>query len=217
MLSFGSTVNATVRVGSSGVSITNCVLTYLSITTSNSASATVKNCIFPDSSYAIYNPGSCTLKGWNIFAKDPGTTTGHKHAIHVTNGGKIKNLKIGDMETAMNDITDLYVVGDLPNDLKLTLDDGTVRTVLKSEIANGASTDLPKHIPLTITEEGKPKVDGMDSAAGYFCVTIGHMIPARPLRIAFRFTCFPISPALLALIPSNSKSTMRVLLRMVFH
>ena len=164
-----STVNATVRVGSSGVSITNCVLAYLNITPSNSASATVKNCIFPDSSYAIYNPVSCTLKGWNIFAKDPGTTTGHKHAIHVTNGGKIINLKIGSTETAMNNVTDLYVVGDLPNDLKLTLDDGTVRTVLKSEIANGASTDLPKHIPLTITEEGKPKVDGMDSAAGYFC------------------------------------------------
>lgn len=162
-----STVNATVRVQSAGVSITNCVLNYLSITTSKSA--TVKNCIFPDSSYAIYNPGSCTLKGWNIFAKDPGTTTGHKHAIHVTNSGKIINLKIGSTETAMNNVTDLYVVGDLPNDLKLTLDDGTVRTVLKSEIANGASTDLPKHIPLTITEEGKPKVDGMDSAAGYFC------------------------------------------------
>lgn len=164
-----STVNATVRVESSGASITNCVLAYLSIIASNGASATVKNCIFPNSSYAIYNPGSCTLKGWNIFANDPGTTTGHKHAIHVTNGGKIINLKIGSTETAMNNVTDLYVVGDLPNDLKLTLDDGTVRTVLKSEIANGASTDLPKHIPLTITEEGKPKVDGMDSAAGYFC------------------------------------------------
>lgn len=164
-----STVNATVRVGSSGVSITNCVLAYLSITTSNSASATVKNCIFPDSSYAIYNPGSCTLKGWNIFAKDPGTTTGHKHAIHVTNGGKIKNLKIGDMETAMNDITDLYVVGDLPSDLKLTLDDELVYTVSKDDVATGASTNLAKHIPLTITSDGKPDTTGMDSAFGYFC------------------------------------------------
>lgn len=162
-----STVNATVRVESSGASITNCVLAYLSITTDNGASATVKNCIFPNSSYATH--GNPTLDGWNIFANNPGTTTGHKHAIHVTNSGKIINLKIGSTETAMNNVTDLYVVGDLPNDLKLTLDDGTVRTVLKSEIANGASTDLPKHIPLTITEEGKPKVDGMDSAAGYFC------------------------------------------------
>lgn len=164
-----STVNATVRVESSGASITNCVLAYLSIIASNGASATVKNCIFPDSSYAIYNPGSCTLKGWNIFAKDPGTTTGHKHAIHVTNGGKIKNLKIGDMETAMNDITDLYVVGDLPSDLKLTLDDELVYTVSKDDVATGASTNLAKHIPLTITSDGKPDTTGMDSAFGYFC------------------------------------------------
>lgn len=164
-----STVNATVRVESSGASITNCVLAYLSIIASNGASATVKNCIFPNSSYAIYNPGSCTLKGWNIFAKDPGTTTGHKHAIHVTNGGKIKNLKIGDMETAMNDITDLYVVGDLPSDLKLTLDDELVYTVSKDDVATGASTNLAKHIPLTITSDGKPDTTGMDSAFGYFC------------------------------------------------
>ena len=104
-----------------------------------------------------------------IFVKDPGTTTGHKHAIHVTNGGKIKNLKIGDMETAMNDITDLYVVGDLPSDLKLTLDDELVYTVSKDDVATGASTNLAKHIPLTITSDGKPDTTGMDSAFGYFC------------------------------------------------
>lgn len=104
-----------------------------------------------------------------IFANNPGTTTGHKHAIHVTNGGKIKNLKIGDMETAMNDITDLYVVGDLPSDLKLTLDDELVYTVSKDDVATGASTNLAKHIPLTITSDGKPDTTGMDSAFGYFC------------------------------------------------
>lgn len=135
----------------------------------SSASLKVTGGIFTDSANGFYGQTSrVTIEG-GIFVNDPGTTTGHKHAIHVTNSGKIINLKIGSTETAMNNVTDLYVVGDLPNDLKLTLDDGTVRTVLKSEIANGASTDLPKHIPLTITEEGKPKVDGMDSAAGYFC------------------------------------------------
>ena len=166
-----STVNATVQAESSSVSITNCVLNYLATTTDKGASATVKNCIFTNPSYAISSSSSYTLEGWNIFANNPGTTTGHKHAIHVTNSGKIINLKIGSTETAMNNVTDLYVVGkhEIDDDLKLTLDDGTVRTILKSEIANGASTDLPKHIPLTITEEGKPKVDGMDSAAGYFC------------------------------------------------
>ena len=164
-----STVNATVQAESSSVSITNCVLNYLATTTNMGASATVKNCIFTNPSYAISSSSTYTLEGWNIFANNPGTTN-NKYAIHVTNGGRITKLKVGNTEVAMN-TADLYVVGkhEIDDDLKLTLDDGTVRTILKSEIANGASTDLPKHIPLTITEEGKPKVDGMDSAAGYFC------------------------------------------------
>ena len=158
-----STVNATVQAESSSVSITNCVLSYLATTTDKGASATVKNCIFTNPSYAISSSSSYTLEGWNIFANDPGTTTGHKHAIHVTNSGKIINLKIGSTETAMNNVTDLYVVGkhEIDDDLKLTLDDGTVRTILKSEIANGASTDLPKHIPLTIKEDGTPDTSKM--------------------------------------------------------
>lgn len=160
---------ATVTADSAGVSITNCVLDYLTITTGKYASATVKNCIFPNSSYAIYNPGSCTLKGWNIFAKDPGVSG--KCAIHVTNGGKIKKLKIGSMETAMNDVTDLYVVGDLTNDLKLTLDDGLVYTVSKDDVASGASTNLAKHIPLTITSDGIPDTTGMNSFLGGFYVS----------------------------------------------
>lgn len=163
-----STTNSTVRVYSPDVTVTNCVFNInLHIMSSVSAPAVVKNCIFTNPSYAI--SGSHTLDGWNIFANNPGTTN-NKYAIHVTNGGRITKLKVGNTEVAMN-TADLYVVGkhEIDDDLKLTLDDGTVRTILKSEIANGASTDLPKHIPLTITEEGKPKVDGMDSAAGYFC------------------------------------------------
>lgn len=157
-----STVNATVRVESSGASITNCVLAYLSIIASNGASATVKNCIFPNSSYAIYNPGSCTLKGWNIFANDPGVSG--KCAIHVTNGGKIKKLKIDNMdrtEVAM-DAANLYVVGtsNFDDNLKLTLDDGTVRTVTPDDLSGGGC-DLPKHIPLTITEDGIPTTTDM--------------------------------------------------------
>ena len=156
-----STVKATVQAESSGVSITNCVLNYLGITTSNGASATVKNCIFTNPSYAISDFSACTLDstGWNIFAKDPGVSG--EHSIHVTNGGKIKKLEIGSMETAMSDVTDLYVVGDLPNDLKLTLDDGLVYTVSKDDVASGASHDLPKHIPLTITEDGIPDTSKM--------------------------------------------------------
>ena len=77
-------------------------------------------------------------------------------------------LEIGSMETAMNDVTDLYVVGTPEHNLKLTLDDGTVRTVSKDDVAYGASTNLAKHIPLTITSDGKPDTTGMDSASGYF-------------------------------------------------
>lgn len=162
-----STTNSTVRVYSPDVTVTNCVFNInLHIMSSVSAHAVVKNCIFTNPSYAI--SGSHTLDGWNIFANNPGTTN-NKYAIHVTNGGKIKNLKIGDMETAMNDITDLYVVGDLPSDLKLTLDDELVYTVSKDDVATGASTNLAKHIPLTITSDGKPDTTGMDSAFGYFC------------------------------------------------
>lgn len=153
-----STVNATVRVESSGASITNCVLAYLSITTDNGASATVKNCIFPNSSYATH--GNPTLDGWNIFAKDPGVT--EKHTIHVTNSGKITKLEIGSTEVAMN-TANLYVVDvnyTLDSPLKLTLDDGTVRTVTPDNLAGGGY-DLPKHIPLTITEDGIPNTTDM--------------------------------------------------------
>lgn len=160
---------ATVTADSAGVSITNCVLDYLTITAYKGASATVKNCIFPNSSYAIYNPGSCTLDGWNIFANDPEIS--NERTISVTNGGKIKKLKIGSMETAMNDVTDLYVVGDLTNDLKLTLDDGLVYTVSKDDVASGASTNLAKHIPLTITSDGIPDTTGMNSFLGGFYVS----------------------------------------------
>lgn len=152
-----STVNAGVWVESSNVSVTNCVLDYLSITTSNGASATVKNCIFPNSSHAVSGSGSCTLAGWNIFAKDPGASD--QRIISVTNDGKITKLKVGSMDTAM-DTADLYVVGSLDHNLKLTLDDGTVHTISKTEIADG-SRDLAKHVPLTIKEDGTPNVDGM--------------------------------------------------------
>lgn len=134
----------------------------------SSASLKVTGGIFTDSANGFYGQTSrVTIEG-GIFVNDPGTTTGHKHAIHVTNGGKIKKLEIGSMETAMNDVTDLYVVGTPEHNLKLTLDDGTVRTVSKDDVAYGASTNLAKHIPLTITSDGKPDTTGMDSASGYF-------------------------------------------------
>ena len=153
-----STVNATVQAESSGVSITNCVLNYLSITTSKGASATVKNCIFTNPSYAISSSSSCTLEGWNIFANDPGVT--EKHTISVTNYGKITKLNVGNTEVTI-DTANLYIVGTLDSDLKLTLDDGTVYTVSSSLINNGYSSEFPKPVPLVITSDGMPDISKM--------------------------------------------------------
>lgn len=156
-----STTNSTVRVYSPNVTITNCVFnSNLHIMSSVSAPAVVKNCIFASSSSTI--GGSHALDGWNIFTNDPGVSG--KCAIHVTNGGKIKKLKIDNTdstEVAM-DAANLYVVGtsNFGDNLKLTLDDGTVRTVTPDDLS-GRGCDLPKHIPLTITENGTPDVSKM--------------------------------------------------------
>lgn len=164
-----STTNSTVRVYSPNVTITNCVFnSNLYIMSIVSAPAVVKNCIFASSSSTI--GGSHTLDGWNIFANDPGVT--EKHTIHVTNGGKIKKLKIDNTdstEVAM-DAANLYVVGtsNFYDNLKLTLDDGTVRTVTPDDLSGGGC-DLPKHIPLTITEDGIPDISKMTQGLfGYF-------------------------------------------------
>lgn len=155
-----STTNSTVRVYSPDVTVTNCVFnSNLYIMSSVSAPAVVKNCIFASSSSTIN--GSHTLDGWNIFTNDPGVSG--KCAIHVTNGGKIKKLKIDNTdstEVAM-DAANLYVVGtsNFGDNLKLTLDDGTVRTVTPDDLSGNC--DLPKHIPLTITENGTPDVSKM--------------------------------------------------------
>ena len=133
---------------------------------------TISGGIFLSDVRAITESGGVTytpkITG-GIFVNDPGAS--NQRTIHVTNGGKIKKLKIGSMETAMNDVTDLYVVGDLTNDLKLTLDDGLVYTVSKDDVASGASTNLAKHIPLTITSDGIPDTTGMNSFLGGFYVS----------------------------------------------
>lgn len=125
----------------------------------SSASLKVTGGIFTDSANGFFGQTSrVTIEG-GIFVNDPGVT--EKRTISVTNGGKIIKLNVGDMETAMN-TENLYVVdaSKLTNDLKLTLDDGTVHTISKTEIADG-SHDLAKHVPLTIKEDGTPNVDGM--------------------------------------------------------
>lgn len=161
-LSNTTATKAKVIADSAGVSVTNCVLNYLSITTSNSASATVKNCIFTNSSYAIHGFSSCTLEGWNIFANDPGVT--EKRTISVTNGGKIEKVSIGS-STAQINANKLYVAG-APDNLSVTLAGGSTYQLT----ANDFSDDIvfPGHVDLTINENGTPNTTGMTEANGVF-------------------------------------------------
>ena len=131
---------------------------------------TISGGIFLSDVRAITESGGVTytpkITG-GIFVNDPGVSG--KCAIHVTNGGKIKKLKIDSTEVAM-DAANLYVVGtsNFDDNLKLTLDDGTVRTVTPDDLSGGGC-DLPKHIPLTITEDGIPDISKMTQGLfGYF-------------------------------------------------
>lgn len=154
-----STTNSTVRVYSPDVTVTNCVFnSNLHIMSSVSAPAVVKNCIFTNPSYAISSSSSYTLEGWNIFANDPEIS--NKHTIHVINHGRITKLNVGNTEVTM-DTANLYIVGTLDSDLKLTLDDGTVYTVSSSLINNGYSSEFPKPVPLVITSDGMPDISNM--------------------------------------------------------
>lgn len=161
-LSNTTATKAKVIADSAGVSVTNCVLNYLSITTSKSASATVKNCIFTNSSYAIYGFSSCTLEGWNIFANDPGVT--EKRTISVTNGGKIEKVSIGS-STAQINANKLYVAG-APDNLSVTLTDGSTYQLTANDFSNDIV--FPGHVDLTITENGTPNTTGMTEANGVF-------------------------------------------------
>lgn len=115
-----------------------------------------------DTSYTTFG----TISG-GIFVNDPEIS--NKHTIHIINHGRITKLKVGSKKEVAMDTENLYIVGTLDSDLKLTLDDELVYTVSKDDVATGASTNLAKHIPLTITSDGKPDTTGMDSAFGYFC------------------------------------------------
>lgn len=169
-----STVNATVQAESSGVSITNCVLNYLATTTDKGASATVKNCIFTNPSYAISSSSSYTLEGWNIFANDPGVT--EKRTISVTNGGKIEKVSIGS-STAQINANKLYVAG-APDNLSVTLTDGSTYQLTANDFSNDIV--FPGHVDLTITENGTPNTTGMTEANGVFFSDDWSFYPANP-------------------------------------
>lgn len=102
-----------------------------------------------------------------IFVNDPGVT--EKHTIHVINHGRITKLKVGSKEEVAMDTENLYIVGTLDSDLKLTLDDGTVYTVTSVMVNHGSYTQLEKPVPLVITSDGMPDISNMtEGLFGYF-------------------------------------------------
>lgn len=132
---------------------------------------TISGGIFLSDVYAITNSGGKTytpnITG-GIFVNDPGVT--EKYTISVTNYGKITKLNVGNTEVTM-DTANLYIVGTLDSDLKLTLDDGTVYTVSSSLINNGYSSEFPKPVPLVITSDGMPDISNMTQGLFGFYVS----------------------------------------------
>lgn len=104
-----------------------------------------------------------------IFANDPGVT--EKHTIHVINHGRITKLKVGSKEEVAMDTENLYIVGTLDSDLKLTLDDGTVSTVTSVMVNHGSYTQLEKPVPLVITSDGMPDISNMTQGLFGFYVS----------------------------------------------
>lgn len=102
-----------------------------------------------------------------IFVNDPGVT--EKHTIHIINHGRITKLKVGSKKEVAMDTENLYIVGTLDSDLKLTLDDGTVYTVSSSKVNNGYYSEYQKPVPLVITSDGMPDISKMtQNSSGYF-------------------------------------------------
>ena len=104
-----------------------------------------------------------------IFANDPGVT--EKHTIHVINHGRITKLNVGSKKEVAMDTENLYIVGTLDSDLKLTLDDGTIYTVTSVMVNHGSYTQLEKPVPLVITSDGIPDISKMTQGLFGFYVS----------------------------------------------
>ena len=114
----------------------------------------------------VRNDTTSKISG-GIFVNDPGVT--EKHTIHVINHGRITKLNVGSKEEVAMDTENLYIVGTLDSDLKLTLDDGTVHTVTSVKVNHGSYTQLEKPVPLVITSDGMPDISNMtEGLFGYF-------------------------------------------------
>ena len=128
-----------------------------------------------------------------IFVNDPGVT--EKHTIHIINHGRITKLNVGSKEEVAMDTENLYVVGTLDSDLKLTLDDGTVHTVTSVKVNHGSYTQLEKPVPLVITSDGMPDISNMTQGLfGHFVSDDWLYVPSEQtlcLRSGFKGSVGP--------------------------
>ena len=118
----------------------------------------------PNTDYTTFG----TISG-GIFANDPEIP--NEHTIHVINHGRITKLKVGSKKEVAMDTENLYIVGTLDSDLKLTLDDGTVYTVTSVMVNQGSYTQLEKPVPLVITSDGMPDISNMTQGLFGFYVS----------------------------------------------
>lgn len=116
----------------------------------------------------VRNDTTSKISG-GIFVNDPEIP--NEHTIHVINHGRITKLKVGSKKEVAMDTENLYIVGTLDSDLKLTLDDGTVYTVTSVMVNNGSYTQLEKPVPLVITSDGMPDISNMTQGLFGFYVS----------------------------------------------
>ena len=140
----------------------------------------------------VRNDTTSRISG-GIFTNDPEIS--NKHTIHVINHGRITKLKVGSKKEVAMDTENLYIVGTLDSDLKLTLDDGTVYTVTSVMVNQGSYTQLEKPVPLVITSDGMPDISNMTQGLfGHFVSDDWLYVPSEQtlcLRSGFKGSVGP--------------------------
>lgn len=140
----------------------------------------------------VRNDTTSRISG-GIFTNDPEIS--NKHTIHIINHGRITKLNVGSKEEVAMDTENLYIVGTLDSDLKLTLDDGTVYTVTSVKVNHGSYTQLEKPVPLVITSDGMPDISNMTQGLfGHFVSDDWLYVPSEQtlcLRSGFKGSVGP--------------------------
>ena len=140
----------------------------------------------------VRNDTTSRISG-GIFTNDPEIS--NKHTVHIINHGRITKLNVGSKEEVAMDTENLYIVGTLDSDLKLTLDDGTVYTVTSVKVNHGSYTQLEKPVPLVITSDGMPDISNMTQGLfGHFVSDDWLYVPSEQtlcLRSGFKGSVGP--------------------------